>query len=76
MFFRRLLPQSYYPGILGSSPGIVYKTPELIDDDALSYTSTEFEDPMHQAQSSASYGRDRDVLANISLNGEYTLHSL
>ncbi|XP_012941641.1 ankyrin repeat domain-containing protein 26 [Aplysia californica] len=66
---RPRLPQSYYPGLLGSNPGM-YRPHDPLDDDALSYTSTEFEDPV---QSSAAYGRDRDVLSNISINDPSSL---
>ncbi|RUS71110.1 hypothetical protein EGW08_021126 [Elysia chlorotica] len=50
------LPRTYFSGM--------YRPHDPLDDDALSYTSTEFEDPV---QSSPSYARDRDLIATVNI---------
>ncbi|CAL1526232.1 unnamed protein product [Lymnaea stagnalis] len=59
---RPSLPTSYYQGM--------YRHNDALDDDALSYTSTEFEDQVH---STPSYGKDREVLTNINLSDPSSL---
>ena len=44
----------------------MYRPNDPLDDDALSYTSTEFEDPV---QSTPSYAKDRDLIANVNIGG-------
>ncbi|BFZ10588.1 hypothetical protein BsWGS_13626 [Bradybaena similaris] len=47
-----------------------YRPHDPLDDDALSYTSTEFEDPV---LSTPAYGRERDILANINISDASSL---
>ncbi|XP_059152667.1 ankyrin repeat domain-containing protein 36C-like isoform X2 [Physella acuta] len=59
---------SYYQGLLNSHS--LYRPSGPLDDDALSYTSTEFEDQVH---STPSYGKDREILTNIQIGDPSSL---
>ncbi|CAG5117918.1 unnamed protein product, partial [Candidula unifasciata] len=61
---RPSMPKYYHPA------NSFYRPHDPLDDDALSYTSTEFEDHM---QSTAAYGRERDILTNINISDASSL---
>ncbi|KAK3709867.1 hypothetical protein RRG08_050344 [Elysia crispata] len=52
------------PGISKSYYHGMYRPNDPLDDDALSYTSTEFEDPV---QSTPNYAKDRDLIASVNI---------
>lgn len=58
LYHRVKLPVSYYPGM--------YRPNDPLDDDALSYTSTEVED---NSYTTVSYWKDREFFSNINLEG-------